>query len=726
MTLTPGDEIVPPKRTSQPLRPRARLLRAFGDELISSESVALTELVKNSYDADATGVLIRFVAPLEVGAGRIEVIDNGHGMTLDTIQTTWMEPGTLNRKRNKRSEGLGRRVLGEKGIGRFAASRLADHLEVVTRRAASDNETHVEFDWTQFDDDSRYLSEIQAQWWETKPEELTETGLLGQLVTLLEASPSSSRGTVLRMFGLRDAWDEDKLMALRGTLAKIVVPILDSDQQRADFGIYLVVPDGMGPVGGRVEPAEFLEQPHYSISGSIATDGSYALELRLRASRTSQKLTGVFTVRKKHAPECGPFRIELRVWDRDATSMRELASAYPQGVRDIQRDLDAAAGVSVYRDGFRVLPYGEPKNDWLRLDLRRVQNPTLRLSNNQIVGYVAVSADANPDLRDQTNREGIIEGRALDDLRSLVVQVLAELEKRRFGERHPKPSEDARPSGVFTGFDLADLRKLVGSTYPTDVQLIEAVETKQEDLDRRIVEAQEILARYRRLATLGQLIDRVLHDGRTPLAKLRNEAELALSDLAKATEPINRDHSTAKSLEKIIGHAGFLADLFRRIEPFGGRKRGRPSSIILEDAIGQAFELVRGDLDADGIEVRLPTSRTQITADATEIQEVFFNLVTNSIYWLQTTPKQKRAIAVQVRQLDDCVEVDFSDNGPGVDPNYRDEIFEPYFTTKPDGHGLGLALSGEIVKDYYSGELALLNTGPLPGATFRVTLRRRV
>jgi C4-dicarboxylate-specific signal transduction histidine kinase len=76
--------------------------------------------------------------------------------------------------------------------------------------------------------------------------------------------------------------------------------------------------------------------------------------------------------------------------------------------------------------------------------------------------------------------------------------------------------------------------------------------------------------------------------------------------------------------------------------------------------------------------------------------------------------------------LDDCVEVDFSDNGPGVDPNYRDEIFEPYFTTKPDGHGLGLALSGEIVKDYYSGELALLNTGPLPGATFRVTLRRRV
>ena len=126
MTQPQSEATPPPVRTSQALRPRARLLRAFGDELISSETVALTELVKNSYDADATGVLIRFVGSLDVGAGRIEVVDNGHGMSLDTIQGTWMEPGTIYRKRHTRSEELGRRVLGEKGIGRFAASRLAN------------------------------------------------------------------------------------------------------------------------------------------------------------------------------------------------------------------------------------------------------------------------------------------------------------------------------------------------------------------------------------------------------------------------------------------------------------------------------------------------------------------------------------------------------------------------------------------------------------------------
>ena len=406
--------------------------------------------------------------------------------------------------------------------------------------------------------------------------------------------------------------------------------------------------------------------------------------------------------------------------------MRELAAAHRQAVRDVQQDLNDAAGVNVYRDGFRVLPYGEPRNDWLRLDLRRVQNPTLRLSNNQIVGYVAIGADANPGLRDQTNREGLIEGRAYDDLRSLVLHVLAELEMRRFGQRHPTVKGDARQGGVFTGFDLSDLRELVGTTHPTDIQLIAAVETKQEDLDRRIGEAQEVLARYRRLATLGQLIDSVLHNGRTPLAKVRSEAELALRDLAKQTESTEMLPRFRRRLELVADQAAVLAGVFRRIEPFGGRKAGRPSTIVLEDVVAQTFEVLRGELDTDGIEVQLPTSRTQVTADPTEIQEVFVNLITNSIYWLEKVPKGKRTIAVDVRRLEDYVEFEFSDSGPGVDPRYRDQIFEPYFSMKQNGVGLGLTLAGEIIKDYYGGELELLNTGRLPGATFRATLRRRV
>ena len=161
---------------TQALRPRARILRTFGDELISSETVAVIELVKNAYDADATRVLVRFQEPLEIGQGRIEVIDNGHGMSLETIQTTWMEPATLSRKREPRSESRKRRVLGEKGIGRFAASRLADYLEVVTRRAGMTTEVRALFDWKQFDDAEKYLDQVEVLWEEAGPTEICPGG----------------------------------------------------------------------------------------------------------------------------------------------------------------------------------------------------------------------------------------------------------------------------------------------------------------------------------------------------------------------------------------------------------------------------------------------------------------------------------------------------------------------------------------------------------------------
>jgi C4-dicarboxylate-specific signal transduction histidine kinase len=113
--------------------------------------------------------------------------------------------------------------------------------------------------------------------------------------------------------------------------------------------------------------------------------------------------------------------------------------------------------------------------------------------------------------------------------------------------------------------------------------------------------------------------------------------------------------------------------------------------------------------------------------DQAEIQEVIINLLQNSLYWLRRVPKDGRQIAVRVRRKDpDQVEILFSDSGPGVEPEFRERIFDPYFSTKPDGVGLGLTIAGEIVSEYYAGELELLEGGPLPGAAFHITLCRRV
>jgi Histidine kinase-, DNA gyrase B-, and HSP90-like ATPase len=558
------------------LRPRARILRTFGDELISSETVAVIELVKNAYDADATRVLVRFQGPLEIGQGRIEVVDNGHGMSLETIQTTWMEPATLFRKRQQRSEQYGRRVLGEKGIGRFAASRLANNLEVVTRRAGEDRETRVLFDWSQFDDENKYLDQVEVLWEEADPAEIYAGGTI-QVLWREDQTPESSElthGTILRMEGLRALWGESQFETLDTSLSRLISPFFEQDQltRHDTFQICLELPAQFTHLSGIIKPPEALRSPHYTVKGSGDETGQYALTFKLPGQVSEEYRTGQFTFLDRHTPQCGPFSIELRVWDRDRDSLSGLAHERGATIADVRRDLNAAAGINIYRDGFRALPYGEPRNDWLRLDLRRVQNPTMRLSNNQIMGYVLISADKNPQLRDQSNREGLIEGPALDDLRELVKMVLAELEKRRYPIRRQVrywPENCASRRAVHR--PLTAIRDLIIKQHPDDTRLLELVEERERELELRDKVVQEVLSRYRRLATLGQLIDTVLHDGRAPLTKIGNEAHLGQRDIERTqTDKGKLLSRLSQRFGTINTQAGILAAIFRKIEPFGG------------------------------------------------------------------------------------------------------------------------------------------------------------
>lgn len=719
-------------RGSEALRPRARILRTLGDELISSETVAVIELVKNAYDADATRVMIRFHEPLDIGEGGLDVIDNGHGMSIETIRSSWMEPATLAKKRRTRSMQRDRRVLGEKGVGRFAASRLAEYLDVVTRASGADEEIRVHFDWHQFDDEQKYLDQVKVLWTESEPTDICPDGTI-QALWAEEDEPvpanAMTQGTILQMRTLRTAWGEEQLRALRTGLSRLISPFLQGDQeeQKDEFRILLSLPDRFRHLAGHVEPPQALKRPHYVLECRVDAEGQYKLKLTARGER-EQCVTDRFTFPDGHTPRCGPFSVELRVWDRDPTSMNDLARELGSTLVNVRRDLDSAAGINVYRDGFRVLPYGEPGNDWLQLDARRVQNPTMRLSNNQIAGYVLISADDNPQLRDQSNREGLIEGPEFNDLRELIRMILAELETRRYRLRHQEGRPTVQARGLFTDFDLTDVHNLIKQRHPEDTELIALVGEKANDLETRIGKVQEVLARYRRLATLGQLVDTVLHEGRASLSKIGREAYLGRRD-------INQARSGGDALiqqlmirfDAIKAQASVLETVFHRIEPFGGRKRGRPAQTRLEAIIADAFAVLDSDIDELGVRVSLPDTDTQVTVEQAEIQEVIVNLLQNSLYWLRRMPKEHRQIIVQVQRHNAArVEILFSDSGPGVDEEFRELIFDPYFSAKPDGIGLGLTIAGEIVNDYYGGDLLLLDEGPLPGATFRITLQRRV
>ncbi len=712
------------------LRPRARLMRTLGDELISSETVALIELVKNAYDADATRVLLRFHEPLEKGQGKIEVIDDGHGMTLETIQGAFLEPATLHRSRERLSEELRRVVTGEKGIGRFAVSRLADDLELVSRRPSARVETRVLFDWQLFDNPDAYLDQVDVVWEATEPHELAPGGVIEALWP--EGPPERTRlerGTVLRMQSLRAHWGRGQLEELRNGLSRLVSPFLFEEQGKSAnaFTIFLQAPPALADLSGPVEPPEALQKPHYLLTGSVDAAGDFAIKMRMRGSEEFVNQSGRIDLGDRPFVS-GPFKIELRVWDRDAPAMRDLGEHLGMSGRQVREDLDRVAGINVYRDGFRVLPYGEQGNDWLNLDARRVNNPTLRLSNNQILGFVLISKDTNPELRDQTNREGLLRNGAYEDLHAAVRQIIGRLEEARFAARpRREPKQPSGRRGLFSGFDLAPVRTYAAEHYPGDTALESLLGDTQAAIAHDVERAQEVVIRYRRLATLGELIDRVLHDGRAPLAKIGDEIVLGGRSLER------REKTCEELLEELgqrMGTVGkqqnVLATVFRRIEPFGGRRRGRPADLMLEDVISDGFGVLEGDIKREGIDVRLPGSRTAVTVDAAELQEVVVNLLTNSLHWLELVPRDRRAIQVDADRDQDGVHILFSDSGPGVREDVRELIFDPYFSTKEDGIGLGLSIAGEIVDEYYGGELRLMDDGPLPGATFRITLKHRI
>lgn len=730
------NDVDKPSREPQILRPRARLLRTLGDELISNETVAVIELVKNAYDADATRVLVRFQGPLEPEKGRIEVIDNGHGMSLETIKTAWLEPATLMKKNRPRSEQRHRRVLGEKGIGRFAASRLANFLEVVTRRHVMEQEVRVFFDWSQFDDEEKYLDQVEVLWEEVQPSEICPDGTLEILwdeAIWGKAGASEqdeiSHGTILRMEQLRNSWETKHFEELSTKLARLIAPSFEHESLKNldSFQICLDFPAPFSHLSGIVGPPQAWQNPHYVIKGDIDEQGNYNLTLKLKGQETEERKTGQFILDANRPPQCGPLYIELRVWDRESGDLTPLAKELKSTLSEVRRDLNDVAGINIYRDGFRVLPYGEPRNDWLRLDLRRVQNPTLRLSNNQIIGYILISADANPNLRDQSNREGIMDGPAMDDLNAFTKMVLALLEAPRYALRRPEASPVQR-GGLFSNLNLSALSNRIRQQYPQDRELLDAVEATEAELEHKVAEIQRVLARFMRLSTLGQLVDAVLHDGRAPLAKIKNEAFLGLRDIDRQDTRSGGDLSKQRQrLDVIYNQSDVLSTIFRRIEPFGGRKRGRPEQIVLEQVIADAFAVLQGEIDEVGVTVTLPSTQHSVTVDNAEIQEVVINLLQNSLYWLRKVPAIQRKISVDVqRNPDNSLEIIFADSGPGIEPEVREHIFDPYFSTRPDGVGLGLAIAGQIVADYYGGALELIETSGLPGATFRIILRRRI
>jgi signal transduction histidine kinase len=719
-------------------KPRARIIRTIGDRLISGPEAAVIELIKNSHDADASFVRITFTPPLQEGEGEIIIDDDGHGMSLDDIEQRWMEPATSD-KRDRRSSPLGRKLLGSKGIGRFASARLGRYLSLTSSALLTDDEPDREstvqstripkLDWNAFEN-AKYLEDVHFS------------------IEILAPQPHT--GTSLRISGLRDAWPEMRMAALHSELRRVVSPIrvpgakpfrifLDLSACTKDSCGYdgssivnvggptpleeLMIPEAL-EAKHEVRPFPILDSCDYEVEGLFDESGVFSGAMTIRrAGQEPESISLSVPLRQQEGEEnCGIVLVRLYIFDRDADAVKSTAQRAGfgrLGLREARRLLDSIAGVSIFRGGFRIRPYGDDTNDWLTLDSKRVQNPTIRIGRNQIAGFVSIDDEGSSNLVERSSREGLEENGSFRRLRDLISTLLAEqVEPRRRAFRISAGFEEKESlsfKDVYQRLQLGWSKLLLAKIPEPDREEAEALVSRESDrLTAYVKRLEERQAQLEARVTLGLIIGELLHQGNTPLSFLETESERlnrwwpGLMQSTRLAEQNRED--VPHILRGMISSSQKLRVLFKALSPLSGARRGKPVRYDPVTTIEQTHYLFRSRMEAVGIAYSFQyLSTCEVFGYSDDLATAMTNLLENAVYWLEHRPPEAPEIRVTVdlNPVDERCLIVVADNGPGIPAEFVEQIFDIGFTLKPNGTGLGLSIAKEAIQRS-NGELKLL------------------
>lgn len=707
-----------PRKVS--FRPRARLLSLLGEQLISDQAVGLIELVKNAYDADATRIELALCDLTTPDATRITLRDDGFGMTRDDIEQKWLSPAVDHKERQKQQKQRtprGRLPIGEKGVGRFAVHQLGRRLQLVSRTAHTP-EVVFAVNWDDFDRGDVYLDDVPVTLLEREPQVFTGT----------------STGTLLLIEQARTPWTEGLVKKVHRALRRLQSP----HQQMRDFTITLHCPDY--PAYEQIGSSDILERAHYVFRGRVDEHGWLDYEYRcqhpaLPNSRTTANDN--FNLLQGASKElasfggngCGPFHITFYVWDRTQEYLAQSGIA--------RADLDTMSGVSLFRDNLRVLPYGEAGNDWLDLDRERINDPSKRIGNQQIIGFVEVAQEETPGLRDKTNREGLIDTVAFRDLRALV---RAAINIFTMHWQKDRPASDARPRAPRSALQQArSLTNAVAETARDDVVVQvepapaptrpaprtgraappqpepeqttffvepdapsplmtqrQALRELQEHLkqaavyqDQRETDAEQRAQVLMHLAATGMVAERVAHE-------FGRQVHAALDAVGKLRSLGRGDSEVAQAIRTLDAALGTLRNEFRVLAPYElGWRMQRTTTMNVEEAATLALKLNEHLIDQADITTEIEGDDFEVAARPASLVQVFDNLVHNSCVWLEGQPDPRRIV---LRLNCAARTVTICDTGPGIPAHLTEEVFEPFVTLRNGGRGLGLYITRELLK----------------------------
>lgn len=703
------------------LRPRARIVRTIGDQLISGPEAALIELVKNAYDADSPSVSIKISPPGSIQEGRksgeILVADTGHGMSAHDITTKWFEPATTD-KVERATSPSGRRLLGAKGVGRFATARLGSilHLNSCHKTPGKLREvSDFKVNWQLFEE-SQYLDEVDID------------------ITTRTGREVEATGVTLIITDLRDPWTRNQLESLIRELRRLASPV---EARERGFRIYLDLKgftteahgfDGQSLVSGvfadSAEAPETAGDPteirplflgnvfHYRVEGEFDKDGAFEGKfINKRAGDQTTPLSIPVQALGDAEEPCGPFSIALNIYDREPDAIVELFKKMGLtsiGRLDARKMLDENIGVSIYRAGFRIRPYGDAESDWLELERKRVQNPSLKLGLNQLWGSVIIANEASSGLIERSSREGLEHNGQFERLKRLVADAMARAETLRVDFREMagiSRKQDGDTGGIRGQVGLQATTRAIAELPPRYRDKVQkALKQESSALKTSLEVLEDYQHKLAAQSTLGLVISQMLHDGRRYLGDINTRSK-GLSDGAPRIledSPFGKNfrENFGKNAASIHNSAGHLTKLFRALDPIASRKRGKPRSLDPMEMLERCISLLQDALDQNGVTVlrNVQAGDPKVTVYESDLMAAFLNIIDNAVHWLGTSPVRPRELRVAMTHSKKWVRIVLSNNGPLIDPMLAKNLFKPGFTLKPEGSGLGLAIAREAMQ----------------------------
>ncbi len=496
----------------------------------------------------------------------------------------------------------------------------------------------------------------------------------------------------------------------------------------SDFDINVTINDKEAPDVEIISVEELVEKATYKFLGEIDETGKITYHYSfnrpdLNLSRRADKIIDVrdpIIFPSERKPICGPFKIRLYCWDLSPMDKKAVfgdSSVYKLFVKP-------NAGVKVFRDGFRVLPYGNPENDWLSMDRMRVeQRFETNISRNQVIGAVEISLASNPKLVDKTDREGLIDNDDFRDFQSLIRASIKAFQDERYPDKHKVKELTGR---------LRDEKKVRTVFSQNMAMLSNAI------LSNPGVSAELKLETNRLIDEARAALDSILSEHEQPLLVA---ASIGLTYMMP-THEIRRDlHESMKLLRNGVASRAFKEEnttpvlaLLRQVdETVQGIGRlmiqtHEEETFNLEDPIDDALALMKSRFERNSVsyhkEIR---KKIKIKGSERLITIMLLNFLDNSLYWLLRKKPNERTVKLIVDLLDENPILVVSDSGPGFIDSVN-TITLPFFTRKPNGMGLGLYISDRIA-GMSNSHLKILEPedlpGLLPGANIAVVFHKR-